>query len=188
MISLNKIEEIFNEDVVAELAATAKLPSGADVARFASNLRLSAQLFLEAKARASRPQLRQMISRLYSLNTCAGRGTDVAARRLARAVAATPADVWWWLSRRTPQAQNIPTTAEILSPGTRQYAVERLRLILSAGGSQVLGRKRQCGKRSRSFKPLLRMPLGNQHAKDKRGRPKGDRGRPRGNAEREFLQ
>jgi hypothetical protein len=40
MISLNDIEQVFNEDAVAELAATARLPPGADLVRFATNLRL----------------------------------------------------------------------------------------------------------------------------------------------------
>jgi hypothetical protein len=39
-----------------------------------------------------------------------------------------------------------------------------------------LGRKREGGRRSRSFKPLLRLP------------EKGGRGRPRGEAERDFVQ
>ena len=86
----------------------------------------------------------------------------------------TPAQ--WLLSCNTPHDRNIPTAAEILSPATRQSAVERFRLILSYGGGIVAGRKRSGGRRSRSFKPLLRLP--------ERIEP----GRPRGEAEREFVQ
>jgi hypothetical protein len=82
----------------------------------------------------------------------------------------------WLLSCNTPHDRNIPTATEILSPATRQCAVERFRLILSYGGSFVAGRKRSGGRRSRSFKPLLRLP------------EQTKRGRPRGEAEREFVQ
>src|SRR5262249_5297310 len=151
-------------------------------------LRLSARLFLEAKSRVGGPQLRESVERLYSLNRRAERGGDIAARRLARALDATPIDVWRGLSPRIPKARGIPTAAEVLAPETRQSAVERLRLILSIGGAQILGRKRRGGKRSRSFKPLLRIPARNKTEKDRLGRPIGSRGRPRGEAEREFVQ
>jgi hypothetical protein len=188
MISLNDIEQVFNEDVVVQLAATAKLPPGADLVRFAANLRIDARLFIEAKARVSGPQLRESIERLYSLNRRAESGDDIAARRLARALDARPIDVWRRLSPRIPQARGIPTAAEVLAPETRQCAVERLRLILTVGGVQVIGRKRRGARRSRSFKPLLRIPARNKPEKDWLGRPIGSRGRPRGEAEREFVR
>src|SRR5262245_35858309 len=188
MMSSNDIEQLFNEDVVAELAATGGLSPRADLAQFAANLRLSARLFLEAKARVSGPQLRESIERLYSLNRRAERGGDIAARRLARALDVTPIDLWRRLSPRIPQARGIPTAAEVLAPETRQSAVERLRLVLSIGGCQGFGRKRPGGRRSRSFRPLLRVPVRDQGAKDKLGRSIGGRGRPRGEAEREFVQ
>jgi hypothetical protein len=188
MISPNDVEQAFNEDVVAELAVTAGLSPRADLARFAANLRLSARLFLEAKGRVSGPQLRETIERLYSLNRRAERGGDIAARRLARALDATPIDVWRRLSPRISKARAIPTADEVLSPETRQHAVERLRLILSIGGCRGFGRKRPGGRRSRSFRPLLRVPVRAQSAKDKLGRLIGGRGRPRGEAERQFVQ
>jgi hypothetical protein len=176
MISFNDIERAFNEDRVAELAKIANLPPGADLTRFAANLRLCARLFLEAKGRMSTAQLRKTINHLYSLVRCAESSSDIAAQRLALAVEATPAELWGRLPLRTPQARKIPTPKEILSPKTRDIAVERLRLILSLGGYVGLGRKREGGRRSRSFKPLLRLP------------EKGGRGRPRGEAERDFVQ
>jgi hypothetical protein len=134
MISPNDIEQVFNEDVVAELAATAGLSPRADLARFAVNLLLSARLFLEAKGRVNGPQLRETIERLYSLNRRAESRGDIAALRLARALDATPIEVWRRLSPRIPNARAIPTAAEVLAPETRQSAIERLRLILSIGG------------------------------------------------------
>ena len=123
------------------------------------------------------PRFRAAIEPLYQFNTRAEGGSDRAARALTRAVDAMPTEVRkWLLSCNTPHDRNIPTATEILSPATRQSAVERFRLILSWGGRVVPGRKRPGGRRSRSFiKPLLRLP------------ERIERGRPRGEAEREFV-
>jgi hypothetical protein len=188
MISIGDIERVFNDGTVEELAKIAQLPPDADLSRFKANLRLDAGLFIQSKARMSMPRLREAIQRLYSLNRRAERGGDRAARLLARAVGVASPEVWRWLSRGGPHAQTIPTAAEILAQETRQIAVERLRLIFTFGGCRGFGRKRPSGSRSRSFRPLLRIPGIDQRAKDKLGRPIGRRGRPRGEAEREFLQ
>jgi hypothetical protein len=178
LIAINDVEGVFNDEIVKELAQTAKLPADADIARFAQSIRISARIFLEAKNKLNFPQPRTAIERLYRLNTRAEDGNDRTARALARAVDAMPADVRQWLqSYNTLYPRNIPTAAEILSPPSRESAVTRLRQILSYGGSVVEGRKRPGGRRSRSFKPLLRLPP--EQIK---------RGRPRGEAEREFLQ
>src|SRR5262245_17335519 len=148
------------------------------MARFAQSIRISARIFLEAKNKLNFSQLRAAIERLYQLNTRAEDGSDRTARALARAVDAIHPDVRQWLQscNRPHHHRNIPTAAEILSPATRQSAVERLRQILSWGGSIVAGRKRSGGRRSRSFKPRLRLP------------ERIERGRPRGEPEREFVQ
>jgi hypothetical protein len=123
------------------------------------------------------PRFRAAIEPLYQFNTRAEGGSDRAAQALTRAVDALPTEVrQWLLSCNTPHDPNIPTATEILSPPSRQRAVERFRLILSYGGRVVAGRKRLGGRRSRSFKPLLRLP------------ERIERGHPRGEAEREFVQ
>jgi hypothetical protein len=124
------------------------------------------------------PRFRAAIEPLYQFNTRAEGGSDRASRALTRAVDAMPTEVReWLLSCNTPHDRNIPTATEILSPATRQSAVERFRLILSWGGRVVPGRKRPGGRRSRScIKPLLRLP------------ERIERGRPRGEAERDFVQ
>jgi hypothetical protein len=158
------------------LAQTAKLPAN-DVARFAQSIRISARIFLEEKNKLNFPQLRTAIGRLYRLNTRAEDGNDRTAQALARAIDAMHPDVrQWLLSCQGPHDRNIPTAMEILSPPTRQSAVDRFRLVLSWGGSVVEGRKRSGGRRSLSFKPLLRLP------------ERIERGRPRGEPEREFVQ
>ena len=177
LIAISDVEGVFNDEIVKELAPTAKLPVDADIARLARSIRIAARIFLEEKAKFNFPQQRTAIERLYQLNTRAEDGDDRTARALARAVDAMPADVrQWLLSCNTPHDRNIPTAWEILSPATRQSAVERFRLILSYGGRVVAGRKRSGGRRSRSFKPLLRLP------------ERIESGRPRGEAERNFVQ
>jgi hypothetical protein len=178
LIALSDVERVFNAGVVASLARTAKLPAEADIDRFGESIRIAGRIFLEAKSRLNAPQLRTAIERLYQLNTRAEQGSDRAARALARAVDVMPADVRQWLLSCPSPERNIPTSAEILSNrrATRQRAIERLRLMLSYGGTVFGGRKRPGGRRSRSFKPLLRVPA------------KIERGRPRGDAERQFIQ
>jgi len=178
LIAISDVEGVFNDEIVKELAQTLKLPADADIARFARSIRISARIFLEEENKLSFPQLRAAMERLYRLNTRAEDGNDRTAQALARAVEAMPADVrQWLLSCPRPHARNIPTATEILSPPTRQSAVERFRLILSWGGTVVPGRKRPGGRRSRSFiKPRLRLP------------EPIERGRPPGEAEREFVQ
>ena len=176
LIAISDVESVFNDEIVKEWARTLKLPADADIS-FAQSIRSSAINFLKEKDKLNFPQLRAAIERLYQLNTRAEDGNDRTARALARAVDAMHADVrQWLLSCNTPHHRNIPTATEILSPLSRQSAVKRFRLILSYGGRVVAGRKRSGGRRSRSFKPLLKLP------------EQSKRGRPRGEAEREFVQ
>jgi hypothetical protein len=177
LVALSDVEYIFDDEQLTELARIAKLPADADVPRFAENIRIAARIFLEKKALLNPPRLREAIKRLYQLNIRAERGGDRAARALAHFVDAMPASLRQWLiSINARRGRNIPTAAEILSPATRQSAVERLRLILSYGGRVVVGRKRPGGRRSRSFMPLLRVP------------EESKRGRPSGLAERDLVQ
>ena len=132
LIAISDVESVFNDEIVKELARTAKLPADADIAHFAQSIRIAARIFLKEKAKLNFPQLRTAIERLYQLNTHAEDGNDQTARALARAVDAMPADVrQWLLSCNTPHDRNIPPGTEILSPATRQSAVERFRLIVS---------------------------------------------------------
>jgi len=86
LIAINDVEGVFNDEIVKELAQTAKLPADADIARFAQSIRISARIFLEAKNKLNFPQPRTAIERLYRLNTRAEDGNDRTARALARAV------------------------------------------------------------------------------------------------------
>ncbi len=163
LIALSEVDTAFDEKAVKELGRAAKLPTGADIARFGENIRIAARLYLEGKSRLNAPRLREKIERLYQLNKRAERGSDQAARALARGVEIMDDDVRRWLdSCNAGRCREIPTPAEILSPETRQSAIKRFRLILSFGGDVGPGRKRAGGRRSRSFTPHLRVPAGQE--------------------------
>ena len=177
LMAVTDVKQIFNGPVVKELACIAKLPTSADISRFAQSVRIAAGVFLKAKGRLTAPQLRAAITKLYQLTVSAERGGDKAALAVARALDTLPADVRRWLtSCNKPHNRTIPSAAEIRSLATRQTAIERLRLIVSYGSISVVGRKRPGGHRSRSAKPLLRVP---ETLK---------RGRPLESADREFVQ
>lgn len=177
LIAPGDVEDVFDDHAVELLARMAKLPPNADVARFATALRVDVHNYLQAKRRLGIPQLRAAIERLYQLNKRAEHGNDRAAGALARAVSTMSADTRNWLAQFCPlQTNQIPTGGEIISPATRQSAIQRLRAVLSRGGSFGIGRNRPGGKRSRTFKPLLNVPTGIK------------RERPRGEAQREFVR
>ena len=135
LIAFGDVERIFDDATVLKLAKAARLPDGADTARFGENIRIAVRIFLQTKAKLDPPRLKAEIERLYQLNRRAEGGSDRAAHALARAVVAMPADVRQWLtSRNTPHCRSIPTEAELLSPATRRSAVDRFRLVLSYGG------------------------------------------------------
>ena len=96
-------------------------------------------------------------------------------RKLIRGINGTNSEVWDWLNLGRLERYEVPTGEEFMSPQRRQSAIEGLRRFLSMGGSIVEGRKRPTGKRSRSFRPLLRIPATTK------------RGRQRGQAERDFV-
>jgi hypothetical protein len=177
LIAISDVESVFNDAIINELANILKLKylEGDDFSRFAKSIRQDVRLFIEAKHRLNNPKLREAIVKLYGLTTRAEHHDDRAAETLARAVDATPLEVWDWLARFNPKGCDIPTAAEIVSPATRARAVQRLRLALSYGGLMKDGRKRPTGRRSRSFAPMLRVPAIEPY-------------RPRGEAEREFVR
>ena len=173
MISVGDVECVFNDSVVTTLAEDLQVPTH-ERARFAQSVRLDARLFLEAKARPTFLALGEAIIRLYQLNIRAERGSDLEVRRLIRGIEGTSADVWAWLNLGKLKRYAAPPKEEFMSPQRRQSAIEGLRQFLSMGGSIVEGRKRPGGKRSRSFKPLLRIP-----ANTKLGRQRSQAERPR---------
>ena len=90
LIAPGDVEDVFDDHAVELLARMAKLPPNADVARFATALRVDVHNYLQAKRRLGIPQLRAAIERLYQLNKRAEHGNDRAAGALARAVSQCP--------------------------------------------------------------------------------------------------
>ena len=68
LISVGDLEGMFNDSVIATLAADRQVPTHAR-SRFAQSVRLDARLFLEAKVRLNNQALRVGIERLYQLIT-----------------------------------------------------------------------------------------------------------------------
>ena len=50
LIAVSEVDAAFHEKAVKELARAAKLPAGADIARFGENIRIAARLYLEGKS------------------------------------------------------------------------------------------------------------------------------------------
>jgi hypothetical protein len=171
-----KVDRAFTNEIIEELADIISVPKH-QLAEFAKNVRTSARVFVQSRARLSHPALRDKLEQLYQLCSRAKHGGDRAAGALCRAVDAAPPEVWEWLDKFS--SDSMPMPEEILDRATREKAVQQLHLVLSYGGKMVDGRKRKTTKRksgrSRSFEPLIRVPLNIP------------RNRPRSQAEREFL-
>jgi len=119
LIAISDVEGVFNNDIVEELARTAKLPADIDLARWAQSIRNAARSFLADKAKFSLPQLRITIERLYQLNTRAEKGDERTARALAHAVDAMPPDMrQWLLSCNTPHDQHSDRNGNLVTDDT----------------------------------------------------------------------
>ena len=102
-IAVRDDDQIFNKLQIKKLADTLKLPALGDDPQFAQSLRMDVRVFIEAKGLLNNPRLREAIDKLYRL-TARAEGNDQAAGSLARAIDATPPDVWdWLLTRCTPK-------------------------------------------------------------------------------------
>lgn len=168
----SKIDQIFDDDVIWNLVKIAKAPSNSfDL--FGRDIRDAARIFVEAKQKWSSSQINDQIGQLYKLTVRAEDGSDETAQELAEALNDTPAEVFD--SIIMPDGWETPTASEIRSRETRGNAINRLRAMLSSGGSVEPGRKRPGGRRSKTYKPTLRSPY-------------IEAGRPPGIAEREFVQ
>jgi hypothetical protein len=174
LLALSDVDERFGDRFIEELARTAKFSNGvADIVRFGDDVRVAVRIFLEAKNRLSTSELRSVVASLYRLSSAAERG-DPEAKALSCAIAEMPIDVRRWLTTNTPSLPDIPDPGEFVSLTTRQSAIERLRSLLTYGGSITVGRKRAHGKRSRSFEPWLNVPTNIE-------------GKPRDEAARQFV-
>jgi hypothetical protein len=156
-ISPNAVATTFDAKAIRELARLYKLPNDADLVQFGRNIRIAAEIGTKAASELPALQMRDEIKNLYRLTQLADSGTDLTAKKLAAGILAMPPDVRKWLEAvNARHGRLIPSAAEILDPVTRQEAVNRIRLVLSWGGSRT-GRKRPSGRRS--WEPFLRLPM-----------------------------
>ena len=176
LIEIGDIERVFSDEVIKDLASTAKLPNGADIDEFGNSVRIAVDIYLKAKARLNTPQLRKTVTKLYRLNRRAESGGEQAAQALSRAIAELPVGLREQLDLYAPPGLSIPDAAEFVSPAVRREAVRRLAMILSHGGSRIVGRRRAGDRRSQSFKPFLNVPTN------------VERKRPHDEAGREFVR
>jgi hypothetical protein len=187
LIAENEIDFVFSAAVTAKMAADINAPPDA-VARFRDNVRTGVRAYLAERARTNWKAIEKQIGELNRLVDKAYRcvvgpiprgfilgeikpvkgdvgGSEVAAERLADRVGSIDQATRSWLERCAYGPLPFPSSDDIRDRGTRKQAIKQWRNILSYGQEQVKGRKRPSGKRSRTIRPLLRVP------KSSRSRP-----------------
>jgi hypothetical protein len=186
LIAEKEIDFVFNEGAIAEMAEDIKAPPDA-VARFGENVRAAVRAYFAERARTDWKAIGNQIRDLYRLTNRADRGSEPAAARLANRIGSVDQSTRNWLERCAHGPLPFPSSDQIKDRQTRRQAIRRLRSILSYGQERVKGRKRPSGKRSRSIKPLLRIPQ-KVHRSKSTSRKRRGRGRPRDLAARELVQ
>jgi hypothetical protein len=197
LIAENEIDFVFDEGVTAKMAEDIEAPADA-VVRFGDNVRAAVRAYFAERARTNWKAIEKQIGDLNRLvdeayRSVAGpiprrfilgeikpvkgdvRGSEVAAERLADRVGSIDQATRSWLERCAHGPLPFPSSDEIRDRRTRKQAIKQWRNILSYGQEQVTGRKRPSGKRSRTIRPLLRVP-------------KSSRSRPVDLAARELVQ
>ena len=174
LIAEKDIDAVFSDAAVAKLLHRVSADA-AIIGRAGRSIREAVHVYLALRARTAWKDIRRQIERLYGLAERAARSSEPAITELAERIAGIDPAVRQSVERSIYRRVAFPTADEIRNEGTRQAAISRLQSILSTGLKWAKGRKRPNGQRSRSLKPLLRVPdLG--------------RGRPRDIAARELMQ
>jgi hypothetical protein len=204
LIAETRINAVFNERVISDLADNLKLSRNTNVIQFGENVRESVRAYFVERARTNWKAIEREIKELYR-SAARAELHKPAAERLAFLVEKLTPATRQWLDRCAVIPIVWPSIEEIKS---NTQADSRVLKALSYGLERVEGRKRPGGKRSISIKPLLRVPQ-NRLPRKKRARsrnrqsqrkgsigdfekpprqPKLIRGRPRDLAARELIQ
>ena len=174
VIAEKDIDAVFSDAAVAKLLHSVSADA-AIIGRAGRGIREAVHAYLALRARTAWKDIRRQIERLYGLAEQAARSSEPAITELAERIGAIDPAVRQSVERSIYWRVEFPTADEIRNEETRQAAISRLQSILSTGLKWEKSRKRPNGQRSRSLKPLLRVPyLG--------------RGRPRDIAARELMQ
>jgi hypothetical protein len=171
IIAARDAPDIFSDECVRALAAKAKLPSDADLPRFVAAIQAAAEIYIRDIGIADDNAVHHEIKALYS-----------AANRRKYAETAERIDT---LSKRTREFINkraerpnipwkIPAATALRKNATQDDACAAIGSLLRMGGRWELGRRRQGGKRSMSFVPVLYAPKLHKHP-------------PKRKAERDFV-
>lgn len=140
---------VFDDACLGKLASIAKLPADADAKCFREGVREAARIYARDACVATDNELHAEVCILYR----------AAERKRYEDVAVA-------LKKLSPRARKLlkertvqlPAAEHLRSPTLQQKACEAVLRCSHYGGRYVEGRRRSYGKRSRTWRPLLRAP------------------------------
>jgi hypothetical protein len=155
IISADDVAVVFNDEQVAELAKTAKLPPGTDMAALAEGVQEAARIFAREASLLTGNELH---SEIAGLHKAADRyWYDV----LAAMMENLSSQARNMLKERGPAGLEIelPPPDALRDPARRDGACETIARFCRVGGGYIDGRRRPSGKQSRpTWRQLLHAP------------------------------
>jgi hypothetical protein len=182
IISLADVPAVFDDPCIRKLAATAKLPAGANLEAFRWWIREAAEMFVREVQIPTANEVRSEIGALYT--AAAQRDFERAASlreslsqealalfdepALALEIKAYSQDAVAEERARSPKtkqsARSLPSPSDLRDDALRDKACAAIESLCRIGGQLVEGRRRALGKRSRaSFRAHLFAPSSVRH-------------------------
>ena len=168
MIKEHEIDAVFDDRTIRCLLAGLKLSADAKprtdaeqqqrIARFAESVRGAMRCYFVVRAHTNYPAIRAQITNLHRLVVRADDGNEKAVAELKEQLGDVDPATREWLEHCVYRDLAFPSADEIANEKTRPATIRRLHNILCYGGVWIEGRRRQSGRRSQSWKPLLRLP------------------------------
>jgi hypothetical protein len=157
IIALADIPTVFDEDCIRKLAAIAKLPANADLETFGWWIGAAADMFVREAGIPTANQVRNEIAALRK--AAERRHFEKAAHLLGRLSPEALA-----ILQTADPTGTLPTPGDLQDEVLRDQACATIASLCRIGGQKVEGRRRPCGKRSRSIVlPYLNAPTASQH-------------------------
>jgi hypothetical protein len=164
-IAADDVPRVFDAACISALAEIAKLPPGANVKRFAEAVREAARIYAidgcrptDNLLRAEITKLNGAVERLARLK----RNRAVQYARIADLVRGISPAARDYLSKQVVGV-SLPAPAALSDPARRDEACAAIARLCQHGGHWAQGRRRQSGRRSWTWKPLLRAPTPRRH-------------------------
>jgi hypothetical protein len=154
------VPKIFSDDRVRQLAAEAKLPSNADLPRFAAAIRDAAAIYIRDVSTSDDNAVHHEIKALYG--AAARRRYADAAERIANLSKRTR-DFISKRGERPSVPWKLPDADTLRNEATRDDACAAIVSLLRIGGRRQEGRRRPGGKRSMTFTATLHAPKLQKH-------------------------